>query len=57
MKLKIGDTVALKSGSDAMTIESVRKDGRLMCVWFDHRHKLCRRAFPAAVLTVLPPRS
>ena len=52
--MQIGETVVLKSGSTQMTIECIRKDGRVMCVWFDRRQNLYRFAFQAAVLKPMP---
>ena len=52
--MKIGDIVILKSGSAQMTIENTRKNGRVMCVWFDNRQNLYRFAFQAAVLKPMP---
>jgi uncharacterized protein YodC (DUF2158 family) len=48
--LKIGDVVVLKSGSDEMTIESIRKDGRVVCVYTDRRDRFWRRALAPHVL-------
>jgi len=33
-QLKVGDVVQLKSGGPHMTIDEVRKDGDVRCVWF-----------------------
>lgn len=51
--MKIGETVVLKSGSTTMTVESFRRDSRVVCVWFDHRDKVHRNAFPSAALKVI----
>ena len=48
--VNLGEIVMLKSGSVHMTVESLRKDGRVVCVWFDRRQKICRGAFPSAAL-------
>ena len=52
--MQIGEIVVLKSGSAQMTLESVRADERVVCVWFDRRQKICKSAFPAAVLKPMP---
>ena len=31
---KVGDVVRLKSGGPAMTVQSVKAEGRLFCQWF-----------------------
>lgn len=33
-QLKAGDVVALQSGSDHMTVESVSENGKVFCLWF-----------------------
>jgi uncharacterized protein YodC (DUF2158 family) len=52
--MKVGDSVVLKSGSQAMTIDSVRKDGRVVCVYFDHDDKMRRHVFAAKALQPYP---
>ena len=48
--MKIGDSVYLRSGSTEMTVEGFRDNGRVVCVWFDPRHRLHRSAFPQEAL-------
>jgi uncharacterized protein YodC (DUF2158 family) len=49
---KIGDIVHLKSGSAAMSVVAIRRDGQLICAWFDVRDTVHRTALPAAALNV-----
>ena len=50
--MTIGDTVRLRSGSTAMSVEAFRRDGRVICVWFDARDRVHRAAVPPATLDV-----
>jgi uncharacterized protein YodC (DUF2158 family) len=47
-RFAVGDVVRLKSGGIAMTVYSTHDDIR--CAWFDDRHQLQDRFFPADVL-------
>ena len=49
-RLKEGDVVQLKSGSDLMTVERVSQDGLVHCVWFDEKNNMHTHSFPAATL-------
>ena len=49
----VGDTVRLKSGGPAMTVESVEQfEGVDMahCVWFGDKGEVQRQTFPMALL-------
>ncbi|MFJ6328106.1 MULTISPECIES: YodC family protein [unclassified Rhizobium] len=35
MAFKIGERVTLKSGGPSMTVDTVKSDGDLYCVWFN----------------------
>jgi uncharacterized protein YodC (DUF2158 family) len=32
-KFKSGDTVMLNGGSEIMTVEEIREDGKVLCMW------------------------
>lgn len=49
-KLREGDVVQLKSGSDLMTVERVSGDGLVHCVWFDGKNTIHTHSFPAGTL-------
>jgi len=34
-----GDVVQLRSGGPAMTVQEIRADGDVLCVWFDGKQK------------------
>jgi uncharacterized protein YodC (DUF2158 family) len=54
MGFEAGDVVQLKSGGQTMTIEEVSA-GRVACIWFDDKNKVCRDAFSAVVLEKYEP--
>lgn len=46
----IGDLVTLKSDSPIMTVESQKKDTKILCVWFNKRGEKCSGSFFAETL-------
>ncbi len=51
--MSVGFRVHLKSGSAIMTVDSIRKDGRVVCVWFhEDRKVIMRETFSPAALTI-----
>jgi uncharacterized protein YodC (DUF2158 family) len=49
-----GDVVALNSNpATAMTVQEVKPDGELICVWFDDKHKKHSSSFKPSMLTIL----
>lgn len=40
---KPGDVVHVKSAEEPMTVEEVRSDGSVLCVWWDHSANDARR--------------
>lgn len=49
-QFKTGDVVTAKMGGPKMTVEDVRPDKVVKCVWFDQMHTLHRDAFDACAL-------
>jgi len=55
-KIKKGDVVKLKSGSPAMTVESVDSKGMLTCVWYDSdKKKIMDKKFSYECLDLSTP--
>jgi uncharacterized protein YodC (DUF2158 family) len=48
--IKVGDSLRLNSGSNKMSITAVRRDGIVICMWFDERQTVRRAASPPAAL-------
>jgi uncharacterized protein YodC (DUF2158 family) len=49
-RLKVGNTVRLKSGGHYMSVTAVCQDGSIRCAWFGSNQKTQRAAFPEAAL-------
>jgi uncharacterized protein YodC (DUF2158 family) len=47
---KIGDNVELKSSGKWMSVAAYRRNGNVLCVWFDDKDKAHRAVFPQAAL-------
>lgn len=53
--MKKGDVVQLKSGSLKMTIEDVKEEGYVICMWFDGQGDLKREKFHKDLLRIWQP--
>ncbi len=45
-----GDVVTRKTGGPMMTVEDIRNDELVACIWFDGNHQVQRDCFAASTL-------
>ncbi|MCW9718313.1 YodC family protein [Avibacterium sp. 21-599] len=51
-KIKLGDTVQLKSGGPLMTVISEKDNEEVVCMWFDSNNRQFKESFPKTALFI-----